>query len=36
MQALLDFWRSPENDAAQKLRDGHIDSHFVLAVEAQD
>jgi uncharacterized protein (DUF1330 family) len=36
MQTLLDFWRSPEHDAAKKLREGHVDSHFVVAVEAPE
>jgi hypothetical protein len=34
MEALLKFWRSPENVAAQKLREGYVDSHFIVAVEA--
>lgn len=36
MEALRDFWFSPEHAAAKKLREGHIDSHFVVAVEAQE
>jgi uncharacterized protein (DUF1330 family) len=35
MQALLDFWHSPEHATAVKLREPHIESHFVVAVEAQ-
>jgi len=35
MQALLNFWRSPENRAAQKLREGPVDSEFIVAVEAK-
>jgi uncharacterized protein (DUF1330 family) len=34
MEALLKFWRSAENEAAQKLREGHVNSHFIVAVEA--
>jgi uncharacterized protein (DUF1330 family) len=34
MHALQDFWNSPEHVGAKKLREGLIDSHFVVAVEA--
>lgn len=34
MQALVDFWDSADHVAAKKLREGRIDSHFVVAVEA--
>jgi uncharacterized protein (DUF1330 family) len=34
MPALLDFWRSADHDAAKKLREGRIRSHFVVAVES--
>jgi uncharacterized protein (DUF1330 family) len=33
MDALLKFWRSADHTQAIKLREGHIDSHFVVAVE---
>ena len=36
MRALLKFWQSPENEAAQKLREAHVDSHFIIAVETQE
>lgn len=36
MQALQEFWFSPEHTEVKKLRDGLIDSHFVVAVEAQN
>lgn len=35
MQVLQEFWNSPEHAAAKKLREGLIDSHFVVAVEAE-
>jgi uncharacterized protein (DUF1330 family) len=35
MQALLKFWRSPANRAAQKLREGLVDSEFIVAIESQ-
>ena len=35
MEALRSFWRSPENNAVQKLREGHLRSDFVVAVEGQ-
>jgi uncharacterized protein (DUF1330 family) len=34
MRALLDFWRAPEHEAAKKLRERHVESHFVIALEA--
>lgn len=34
MGELLSFWRSAEHTKAKKLREGLIDSHFVIAVEA--
>ena len=34
MRALQDFWNSREHAAAKKLREGLVDSHFVIAVEA--
>jgi uncharacterized protein (DUF1330 family) len=34
MQSLLNFWYSPEHRAAIALRTGLVDSHFVVAVEA--
>jgi hypothetical protein len=34
MYALLEFWRSADHRAAKKLREGHIKSNFVVAVEA--
>jgi len=33
MQALLKYWRSPENLAAQKLREGVVNSEFIVAVD---
>jgi uncharacterized protein (DUF1330 family) len=36
MQALLKFWRSPEHDRVKKLREGHVDTHFIVAVEEAD
>jgi len=35
MQALLKFWRSPANRAAQKLREDFVDSEFIVAIESQ-
>jgi uncharacterized protein (DUF1330 family) len=35
MQALLKFWKSPANRDAQKLREGLVDSEFIVAIEAQ-
>jgi uncharacterized protein (DUF1330 family) len=34
MEELKKFWRSADHAEAIKLREGHIDSHFVVAVEA--
>ena len=34
MDQLLNFWRSADHAEAKKLREGHVDSHFVIAVEA--
>ena len=36
MQALRAFWFSPAHTAAKKVREGHIDSHFVVAVESEE
>lgn len=35
LQALRDFWNSPEHAEAKKLRAGLIESHFVLAVQGR-
>lgn len=34
MQALREFWYSPEHLEAKKVREGHIESAFVIAVES--
>jgi uncharacterized protein (DUF1330 family) len=34
MDELLNFWRSAEHAEVKRLREGIIDSHFVIAVEA--
>jgi uncharacterized protein (DUF1330 family) len=34
LRALQDFWNSPEHIQTKKLREGLVDSHFVVAVEA--
>lgn len=35
MRALREFWFSPAHTRAKKVRDDHIDSHFVVAIESQ-
>ena len=36
MDALLSFWNSPAYQAAKKLRKGHVETHFVIAVEPEE
>ncbi|MBM0108897.1 DUF1330 domain-containing protein [Steroidobacter sp. S1-65] len=36
MDALRTFWFSPEHQLAKKTREGHIESQFVIAVEAYE
>ena len=36
MDALLSFWNSPEYQAAKKLREGHIEANFIIAVEPEE
>ena len=34
MDALLNFWHSPDYQAAKKLRDGKVHVNFIVALEA--
>ena len=34
MDALLSFWNSPGYQEAKKLREGHVQTNFIIAVEA--
>ena len=36
MRALLDFWNSPLHSEAKKLREGHIQTNFVIAIENKE
>jgi uncharacterized protein (DUF1330 family) len=36
MKALLDFWNSPGYQNAKKLREGLMETNFIIAVEAVD
>ena len=36
MDALLSFWNSPGYQAAKKLREGHIETNFIIAVEPEE
>ena len=35
MDALMTFWNSPGYQAAKKLREGHIETNFIIAVEPE-
>ena len=36
MDALLSFWNSPGYQAAKKLREGHVEVNFIIAVEPEE
>jgi len=36
MEALTAFWNSPAFEAAKKLREGHADLDFIIAVEGEE
>ena len=36
MDKLLSFWNSPEYQSAKKLREGHVEANFIIAIEPEE